>query len=257
MKIKVSLLTVVFMIAAAITCAASASEGLISENTDYGGDWQVNGTTYVCKERIKWPDFGFYSLGNTSEKLRLYMELTVSDKKSEPDELGGDSGFLVGVTDVNGNGVIEEGSDEYYLIDVASSTDGGFIGIEKNVGKWGDWAAIDRSTGFRAGDKVGLWLIYDPENAHFEIYISDIAEDGSVMTEIEPFLEWTDKSDPNAVHEAGLLNLDIRKAKRILGWRPRWNFQDTVRNTVEWYSDVGAGKDPILTTQRQIRGYDS
>ena len=69
--------------------------------------------------------------------------------------------------------------------------------------------------------------------------------------------EWTDKSDPNAVHEAGRLNLDIRKAKRILGWRPRWNFQDTVRNTVEWYSDVGAGKDPILTTQRQIRGYDS
>ncbi len=196
MKIKVFLMTVVFMIAAAITCAVSASEGLISENTDYGGDWQVNGTTYVCKERIKWPDFGFYSLGNTSEKLRLYMELTVSDKKSEPDELGGDSGFLVGVTDVNGNGVIEEGSDEYYLIDVASSTDGGFIGIEKNVGKWGDWAAIDRSTGFRAGDKVGLWLIYDPENAHFEIYISDIAEDGSVMTEIEPFLEWTDKSDP-------------------------------------------------------------
>lgn len=63
---------------------------------------------------------------------------------------------------------------------------------------------------------------------------------------------WEDRSDPNAVHEAGLLNLDIRKAARILGWKPRWDFATTVKNTVDWYVKVGDGADPILTTQAQI-----
>lgn len=67
--------------------------------------------------------------------------------------------------------------------------------------------------------------------------------------------EWVDRSDPAAVHEAGLLNLDIRKAWRILGWKPRWNFAETVRQTVEWYCAVEDGADPIEMTQRQIEVY--
>src|SRR5262249_30296808 len=35
---------------------------------------------------------------------------------------------------------------------------------------------------------------------------------------------WCDASDPKAVHEATVLQLDIRKAARELGWTPRWNF---------------------------------
>ena len=66
---------------------------------------------------------------------------------------------------------------------------------------------------------------------------------------------WVDRSDPAAVHEAGLLNLDIRKARRILGWKPRWNFAETVRQTVDWYSAVAEGADPIGITQRQIGEY--
>ena len=67
--------------------------------------------------------------------------------------------------------------------------------------------------------------------------------------------EWVDRSDPNAVHEAGLLNLDIRKARRILGWKPKWDFATTVRNTVEWYAGVNQGTDPLAITQRQIATY--
>ena len=69
--------------------------------------------------------------------------------------------------------------------------------------------------------------------------------------------EWVDRSDPHAVHEAGLLNLDIRKARRVLGWKPRWNFSKTVRQTVEWYGAIENDADPIETTQRQIEDYDS
>ena len=66
---------------------------------------------------------------------------------------------------------------------------------------------------------------------------------------------WVDKSDPKAVHEAGLLNLDVRKAKRILGWKPRWNFEETVAKTVEWYEAVRTGAKAVEVTRAQIEAY--
>ena len=69
--------------------------------------------------------------------------------------------------------------------------------------------------------------------------------------------EWVDRSDPNAVHEAGLLNLDIRKAKRILGWCPRWGFEETIEKTAYWYNEVGKGANVQKTTLAQIKEYGS
>ena len=66
---------------------------------------------------------------------------------------------------------------------------------------------------------------------------------------------WVDKSDPNAVHEAGLLNLDIRKARKVLGWEPRWGFEETVKNTVQWYAAVADGRNPLAITREQIAAY--
>ena len=66
---------------------------------------------------------------------------------------------------------------------------------------------------------------------------------------------WVDRSDPNAVHEAGLLNLDIRKAKRILGWKPKWDFKTTVEHTILWYAAVADGMDPMVATNEQIAEY--
>jgi CDP-glucose 4,6-dehydratase len=47
--------------------------------------------------------------------------------------------------------------------------------------------------------------------------------------------ELKDLSDPNALHEAKLLMLDINKAKFQLGWEPRMNIDQTVKLTVDWY----------------------
>ena len=47
--------------------------------------------------------------------------------------------------------------------------------------------------------------------------------------------DWQDQSDPNAPHEAGLLNLVTDKACHQLGWQPRWNFETTIQRTVNWY----------------------
>ena len=66
---------------------------------------------------------------------------------------------------------------------------------------------------------------------------------------------WVDKSDPHAVHEAGLLNLDIRKARKVLGWKPRWGFEETVKNTVRWYAAVSNGRNPPAITRDQIAAY--
>ncbi len=88
----------------------------------------------------------------------------------------------------------------------------------------------------------------------------DPKENRTVKELIEEILKWTkgkwiDKSDPKSVHEAGLLNLDIRKARRILGWKPRWSFEETVHKTVEWYLAVSHGKNPSAVTQEQILAY--
>lgn len=47
--------------------------------------------------------------------------------------------------------------------------------------------------------------------------------------------ELLDLSDPNALHEAKLLMLDISKAKFQLGWEPRMDINQTLALTVDWY----------------------
>jgi CDP-glucose 4,6-dehydratase len=51
---------------------------------------------------------------------------------------------------------------------------------------------------------------------------------------------WIDQSDPNAPHEASLLNLVIDKVHHQLGWAPRWDFATTVARTVSWYRQLAA-----------------
>lgn len=46
---------------------------------------------------------------------------------------------------------------------------------------------------------------------------------------------WEDRSDPRAVHEAGWLALSWEKAYHRFGWRPVWDFDATVEQTVAWY----------------------
>ena len=47
--------------------------------------------------------------------------------------------------------------------------------------------------------------------------------------------ELKDMSDPNAVHEANLLMLDISKAKFKLGWEPRMNIDQCSALIADWY----------------------
>lgn len=63
------------------------------------------------------------------------------------------------------------------------------------------------------------------------------------------------RNQKDAPHEAGLLCLDITKAKERLGWMPVLSLEDTVRMTVEWYRDFRK-LDAGALAVRQITEYE-
>jgi CDP-glucose 4,6-dehydratase len=66
---------------------------------------------------------------------------------------------------------------------------------------------------------------------------------------------WRDVSDPKGPHEAGRLNLQIDKAHHVLGWRPRWDFAQTVARTVCWYRGVQRGGDGLQCCLDDLEAY--
>lgn len=66
--------------------------------------------------------------------------------------------------------------------------------------------------------------------------------------------ELRDLSDPNALHEAKLLMLDISKAKFRLGWEPRMNIDRTISMTIDWYMNYRS-INPYELCVRQIKQY--
>lgn len=68
---------------------------------------------------------------------------------------------------------------------------------------------------------------------------------------------WRDDSVANAPHEAGRLGLTTDKARALLGWAPRWDFDTGLRRTVEWYRAHHAGADLRETTRAQIGAFAS
>ncbi|MDX2163373.1 MAG: CDP-glucose 4,6-dehydratase [bacterium] len=57
---------------------------------------------------------------------------------------------------------------------------------------------------------------------------------------------WQDLTDPRAPHEAGLLKLSIDKAHAELGWSPVWDFETTVRRTMQWYKAALSAEPAVV-----------
>lgn len=84
--------------------------------------------------------------------------------------------------------------------------------------------------------------------------ISTVWEVASKVVENYGCGELRDLSDPNALHEAKLLMLDISKARFRLGWEPRMDIDRTVALTVDWYREYKESNVYNLC-QRQIKEY--
>lgn len=65
---------------------------------------------------------------------------------------------------------------------------------------------------------------------------------------------WRQDGDPHP-HEANYLKLDCAKAHEQLGWRPRWNLERALAETVAWYRAHQAGEDLQAVTLAQIESY--
>ncbi|WP_307393931.1 CDP-glucose 4,6-dehydratase [Paenibacillus anaericanus] len=56
-------------------------------------------------------------------------------------------------------------------------------------------------------------------------------------------------------HEAAILRLDSSKAQSQLGWKPRWNVNQALELTVEWFRAYEAGAVIVDECNRQIKMY--
>lgn len=68
-------------------------------------------------------------------------------------------------------------------------------------------------------------------------------------------VNWRIERDINAPHEANFLFLNCKKARDVLGWRPIWNINETIANTVEWYKDYYYGKSIPDCMERQLKKF--
>jgi CDP-glucose 4,6-dehydratase len=62
--------------------------------------------------------------------------------------------------------------------------------------------------------------------------------------------EWRNTGDPGP-HETARLTLDSSRARRELGWAPRWTFERTISATVDWFRHYhgGARADDLCARQ--------
>lgn len=67
-----------------------------------------------------------------------------------------------------------------------------------------------------------------------------------------PAVSWRIDQDPQP-HESSLLYIDASKARKELGWRPVYSFEDSVRLTAGWYRKFQ--ETGIVESQRQIEEY--
>lgn len=92
------------------------------------------------------------------------------------------------------------------------------------------WLAASLAKGERSAERLSSAFNFGPA----------LTSNRSVAELVDEVLKhwpgtWSDQSDPNAPHEATLLNLSTDKAFHLLEWSPLWSFEETIAQTTRWY----------------------
>ena len=66
---------------------------------------------------------------------------------------------------------------------------------------------------------------------------------------------WEDISEADAPHEASFLKLDCSKIKNLFKWKPKWDINEAIDNTIEWSKDFLNKKNVEETMEKQIKEY--
>lgn len=67
--------------------------------------------------------------------------------------------------------------------------------------------------------------------------------------------KWIHVPDNVAVHEAGFLKLDCSKVKSKFGWKPNWNVEKAVKETINWYKAFIRKENMDKYMEMQIKGF--
>jgi CDP-glucose 4,6-dehydratase len=58
------------------------------------------------------------------------------------------------------------------------------------------------------------------------------------------------------IHETALLEIDSSRARRDLGWEPRWDVPTSITRTAEWYRDQGDGEQASDLVERDLNAFE-
>ena len=106
-------------------------------------------------------------------------------------------------------------------------------------------ALVNQGTGFDEAFNFG------PSEAAV-VSVGELVEQASLLWGEGACLELSKESH---LHEAGLLKLDISKARSVLGWQPCLDLEESLRLTLGWAKDCLQGCNMQEVTQRQIDHY--
>lgn len=112
--------------------------------------------------------------------------------------------------------------------------------------------------------RVGEKLIEDPvkyaTSFNFGPHISANKTVWEVVSRLVDYYgkgKVVDVSNPADLHENTLLNLDVTKAYVMLGWEARWNLQEAIEKTVDWYKEALLTYDMYDFCVRQIKTHQA
>lgn len=110
--------------------------------------------------------------------------------------------------------------------------------------------------------RVGEKLMMDPVNYSTSFNFGPHISANKTVFEVVNLLvnyygkgKVIDASEPNAVHENTLLNLDVTKAYVMLNWEAKWGLQDAIKRTVDWYKQALVSDDMYDVCVGQIEDH--
>ena len=68
---------------------------------------------------------------------------------------------------------------------------------------------------------------------------------------------WRAEPRDDQPHEAHCLRLDSSRAKRDLGWSPRWELEEAIDRTIDWHRAWRSGEQMAEVSLDQIRAYEA
>lgn len=92
---------------------------------------------------------------------------------------------------------------------------------------------VSLATSLRTNKKLhGEAFNFGPDKKNYKVI-----EVLNLIKKYYPNARWKIKKNKKEFFENSLLNLNSKKAKKFLNWKPKLNFTDNIKFTVDWYSE--------------------